>query len=130
MAKIFLMPDAGDVVRIQLDPTIGDEKRKERYCLVLESSSSHLNLLIILPITADNGRRQSHLFVPIVDLNEAGLSKPSVIDCYQIRTISTLRLKKSKTGSLSVGKVDEKTLFEVRKRLANLLDIGEEHLLF
>lgn len=127
MGKISLNIEVGDVVRVSLDPTVGQEKKKERYCLVVEKGSSYLNLIIILPITNDSGERNSPFFVPINNITEAGLHKPSVIDCYQIRTVSIERLIKNKSGSFAVGKVDESILFEVRQRLAWLLDIGEEH---
>lgn len=119
--------EAGDIVRVRLDPTIGDEKRKERFCLVIEKGSSHLNLIIILPITNDTGKRNSQFYVPMIPLKETGLNKPSVIDCYQIRTVSLERLVKNKSGTFSMGKINETVLFEVRQRLAWLLDIGEEH---
>jgi len=36
-------------------------------------------------------------------------------------------LHKNEWGTFIIGKVDEAVLFEVRQRLAWLLDIGEEH---
>lgn len=128
MGKISLLLEVGDIVRVSLNPTVGDEKQKERFCLVVENGNSALNLIIILPITADNGNRLGQFYVPITNLKETGLSKPSVIDCYQIRTVSTERLLKNKYGSYSLGKIDENTLFQVRQRLSWILDIGEEHI--
>ncbi len=127
MEKISIGIEAGDIVRVSLDPTIGHEKQKEHFCLVIEKGNSHLNLIIILPIINDTGKRNSHFYVPISDLKEAGLHKPSVVDCYQIRTIAIERLVKSKSGNFTIGKIDDKVLFEVRQRLALILDIGEEH---
>ena len=127
MEKISTVLEAGNIVRVTLDPNIGDEKKKERFCLVIEKGNSHLNLIIILPITNDTKKISSKFYVPITNLKKAGLQKPSVIDCYQIRTISIERLVKNQLGSFIVGKVDEATLFEVRQRLSWLLDIGEEH---
>lgn len=127
MAKILFNIKVGDIVRVNLNPTVGDEKRKERYCLVVEKGNSHLNLIIILPITNDTGKRNSQFYVPITNLDKAGLRKPSVVDCYQIRTISTDRLIKNKEDTFSMGQVNATVLFEVRQRLAWLLDIGEEH---
>lgn len=127
MEKTFYNIHAGDVVRVSLDPTIGHEKRKERYCLVIQDGATPLDLIIILPITNDNGKRDKFLYVPITNLKKAGLTKPSVIDCYQIRTISKERLRTNKSGNYLFGKVDEEILFEVRKRLACLFDIGVEH---
>lgn len=128
MEKISLMIEAGDIVRVDLNPTVGHEKKKERFCLVVEKGSSHLDLIIVLPITEDTGKRGNKLYVQIADLNQAGLHKPSVVDCYQIRTVSIARLVKDKSGSFTSGKVREDVMFEVRKRLALLLDIGEEHI--
>ena len=125
MEKISFTIEVGDIVRVSLDPTVGHEKKKERFCLVIEKGSSHLDLIIVLPITNDTGKRNSQFYVPITNLKEAGLHKQSVIDCYQIRTISTDRLIKVK--SFVIGKIDQAGLFEVRQRLAWLLDIGEEH---
>lgn len=127
MAKTLLAIEVGSVVKVALDPTVGDEKQKERFCIVIEKGNSHLNLIIILPITNDNGNRFSQFYVPITNLKEAGLNKPSVIDCYQIRTISIERLIRNKFGGFSMGKVEEDVLFMVRQRLSWLLDIGEEH---
>ena len=127
MEKISVKIEVGNIVRVALDPTFGDEKQKERFCLVIEKGNNHLNLIIILPITNDNGKRSSQFYVPITNLKESGLQKPSVIDCYQIRTISIERLVKNKSGLFSFGKVDEDILFKVKQRLAWLLDIGEEH---
>ena len=127
MEKISVKIEVGSIVRVALDPTLGDEKQKERFCLVIEKGNSHLSLIIILPITNDNGKRSSQFYVPITNLKESGLQKPSVIDCYQIRTITLERLVKNKSGLFSFGKVDEDILFKVKQRLAWLLDIGEEH---
>lgn len=120
--------EAGDIVRVDLNPTVGHEKKKERFCLVVEKGSSHLDLIIVLPITEDSGKRSNKLYVQITDLKQAGLHKSSVVDCYQIRTVSLERVVKNKSGSFASGKVSEDVMFEVRKRLALLLDIGEEHI--
>ena len=128
MEKISLMIEAGDIVRVDLNPTVGHEKEKERFCLVVEKGSSYLDLIIVLPITEDTGKRSNKIYVQIADLKQAGLHKPSVVDCYQIRTVSIERLIKNKSGSFATGKVSEDVIFELRKRLALLLDIGEEHI--
>jgi mRNA-degrading endonuclease toxin of MazEF toxin-antitoxin module len=127
MAKISLEIEVGDVVRVSLDPTIGYEKKKERFCLVIERGCTHLNLIIVLPITGDTGNRNSSFYVPVINFKDAGLSKPSVIDCYQIRTLAVERLSKNKSGFFTWGKIDDNVLFEVKKRLVCILDIGEEH---
>lgn len=96
--------------------------------MVVEKGSSHLDLIIVLPITNDNGKRNNNLYVQVDDLKQAGLNKPSVIDCYQIRTVSIERLVKNRSSSFTNGKVSEEVMFKVREILAVLLDIGEEHI--
>lgn len=114
---------AGDVVLVNLDPTLGSEMRKTRPCLLIEAGGSPLSLVIALPITDNTTPRASPLFVPIADLALAGLTKPSAIDCYQLRTVSLERVARR------LGSVGPEVLDTVRSRLAVLLDIGEEHLL-
>ena len=113
----------GDVVLISLDPTIGSETKKTRPCVLIEAGGSPLALVIALPVTDNTPPRVSPLFVPIEDLPLAGLTKPSVIDCYQVRTVSLERVVRR------LGSVAPQTLDAVRSRLAVLLDIGEEHLM-
>jgi mRNA interferase MazF len=113
----------GDIVLVALDPTLGSETRKTRPCLLIEAGGSPLNLVIALPVTDNTPPRPSPLFVTIDDLPLAGPTKPSAIDCYQLRTVSLERVVRR------LGSVGPTTLDTVRQRLAVLLDIGEEHLL-
>ena len=72
MEKTSFPIEVGDIVRVDLNPTRGDEKQKERFCLVIEKGNSHLNLIIILPITKDTGKRNSHFYIPIPNLKKLG----------------------------------------------------------
>ncbi len=111
----------GDTVEVDLNPTIGAEKNKIRPCLIIEGGLTPLELVIILPIT-DAKQKDSPIFVPILDLKMAGLKKPSAIDTYQIRAISTKRVLKK------IGTVSKQELFQVRFNLARILNIDEAHL--
>jgi len=110
----------GDVILLNLSPTIGDEKRATRPCLVLEGGATPLELIIVLPIT-DATRKKSPIFIPILDLKRAGLTKPSVIDTYQIRAVSIRRFVKR------LGEVDSDHLFRTRQNIARILEIEEAH---
>lgn len=128
MEKTLKPFNVGDIVIVNLDPTIGHEKQKTRMCLVIEAGGTPLELLIVLPITEYHAGRNIYFFVPIPNFQEVGLLKPSAIDCYQIRTLSVKRLKKTQNGQfLIVGTLSKSTLDEVRKRLALILDITREH---
>lgn len=113
---------SGDVVLVCLDPTMGSEMKKTRPCLLVEAGNSPLNLVILLPIKDNSLGKRSSVYVPIDDLESAGLSKPSAVDCYQIRTISLERIVKR------LGHVGEHIQAAVKERLAVILDIGEENL--
>lgn len=110
----------GDVIKVNLDPTIGHEQKKTRPCMVI-NVHPRLSLVTVFPITDSNGKA-GKVFVEIKDLNTAGLNKESVIDTYQIRTISTDRIIQ-KMGHISDGEI-----FECRKNIALIYEIDEDHL--
>ena len=127
MAKTLEMLEPGDVVIANLNPTLGDEKQKKRPCVVLEPGCTPLKLVIVLPITENNGNRSEYIYVPIPATDSIKLSKPSSIDCYQIRTLSMERLE-MKNGVFTVlGRLSDKTMDQIKQRLVIILDICEKH---
>ncbi len=127
MPKTSLILETGHVVVANLNPTQGDEKQKKRPCVIIEVGGTPLKLAIVLPITDDNGKRARHHYVSIPNFDDIILSKPSVIDCYQIRTLSMERLEKKSGGYVILGKISTKTLDQIRCRLALILDITDKH---
>lgn len=115
--------DVGDIFNINLNPTKGEEKSKTRPCIIIQNQVTPLKLVTVLPITEDTGRRSEVFFVPIHNYHEVGLKKPSVVDCYQIRTVSIDRLSENKLGN-AVELIDD-----IKTRLANILEINEEHVI-
>src|SRR4051794_39400437 len=79
-----LTVEVGDIVRVSLDPTIGQEQRKTGPCLIVEAGASPLELVITLPITDGRFRPESKTFVPLEGWKTFGLKKVSAVDCYQI----------------------------------------------
>jgi mRNA interferase MazF len=124
MEKILSSTKPGDVVLIDLDPTLGGEKGKTRPCLVLVGSGHPWRILIVVPITdINNGNRSKKLFVPIPHPdNGTGLLKESCVDCFQIRCLDESRVLKK------LGEVQRTTLDEALTRIGAILSIGEEHL--
>lgn len=120
---MILKIEVGDIFNINLNPTKGEEKSKTRPCIILQNQITPLKLVTVLPITEDTGRRSEVFFVPIQNYREAGLKKPSVVDCYQIRTVSIDRLSENKLGN-AVELIDD-----IKTRLANILEITEEHVI-
>lgn len=114
---------SGEIVLVDLNPVKGGEKGKTRPCLVLVGSGHPWAIVIVVPITELGGMfRPAKLFVPIPADDKTGLSKPSAIDCFQVRCLSEERV------SSKLGVAPDEILEETRTRLAAVLNIGEEHI--
>jgi len=120
MEKILSKFSVGDVVRVNLDLTTGDESKKTRPCVVINVHPK-LQLVTVFPIT-DAGNKKGQVFIPVHNFKAVGLIKPSVIDSLQIRTLSVNRII-NKTGAISASEI-----FECRKNIALIFEIDEEHL--
>ena len=113
----------GDLFQVNLDPTIGDEIQKSRSVVVLNPGhAKNLRLAIVVPVTAWRQRWENNpFFLTITPGPRHGLRKKSVVDCFQIRSLSHGRFLK-KLGSLS-----GEELHHIKKALALILDIEPEH---
>lgn len=107
---------AGDLVTLDLNPTLGAEKSKIRPCFVLQDQITPLALITVLPITDASKNRPDEFFVTLKSFKSLGLKKLSVIDCYQIRTVSLNRIHQ-KLGCASY------LLDEVRLKVKDLLEL-------
>lgn len=85
-------------------------------------STGMKKLITVVPITDASGKEKNPAFIKIQDLGRAGLNKDSVIDPNQIRTLSIERIQKK------MGVIGDSELFEIRRLLALILQIDEEHL--
>jgi mRNA interferase MazF len=113
-----MIPSRGDVIMVDLDPTIGHEQGGQRPALVISADSmnrSPADLVIIAPITGTDRGIQAHVKVAV---GEGGLSKPSVIMADQIRTISLRRI------SRRLGVVSPSTMGQVEDFLRLVLDLA------
>jgi mRNA interferase MazF len=83
----------GEIWQINLDPVIGAEMRKIRPALIINVDAlGKLPLKVIVPVT---DWKEHYLNYPwMVKIEPAvqnGLSKPSAVDCFQIRSVSVDR---------------------------------------
>ncbi|MCL6090160.1 MAG: type II toxin-antitoxin system PemK/MazF family toxin [Candidatus Thermoplasmatota archaeon] len=86
--------DQGEIWLVNLSPTVGAEITKTRPCVIISSNEiGILPLKVIAPITDYKPRYDS---VPwMVELPPDGLSnlsKRSVVDLFQLRSVSQMRL--------------------------------------
>jgi mRNA interferase MazF len=90
-----------DIWLVNLDPTVGAEIRKTRPCVILNNDDiGVLPLKIVAPVTDYKTKYEKNPWMVSVESGTLnGLSKKSVIDIFQMRSLSENRMIK-KIGSL------------------------------
>lgn len=96
----------GEVWLVDFAPKIGQEIGKVRSAIIVNHDSmGALQLKIVVPVT-DALRSIREWHVPLNPSEENGISKPSVADCFQVKSISKERFLK-RLGALSSDEMDE-----------------------
>ncbi len=112
----------GDIVWVNLDPTVGCEIKKKRPVVVLNNGhEKHLRLAIVVPVTNwtelwDN----NPFFVSLDPSKQNGLKKKSAVDCFQVRAVSHQRVLER------LGAVTPSELTQIKMALALILDLEQE----
>ncbi len=107
----------GDLWFADLDPTVGHEQAGERPVLVVspdQFNQSPLQLAFVLPLTTNLRPLPSR--VPLLP-PEGGITRPSIILCEAMRSISHDRLQRH------LGVASPATLQAVRIRLRILMNL-------
>lgn len=110
-------PAYGEVWYGDLDPTVGHEQAGRRPVLIVsvtEFNETRAQLAFVMPITTTMRLLRWH--VPLSP-PEGGLTRPSVILCEAMRSVSHDRLERR------MGAVSPQTMLEVQDRLRILLDL-------
>ena len=109
----------GQIWLYRADPTVGDEIGKTRPCVIVSNDEiGVLRLKVVVPITGwSDVFAKIPWMVRIEPTSENGLSKLSVADGFQVRSVSEQRLIKQ------VGTVSEETIQELGLALAVVLNI-------
>ncbi len=91
-----------DIWLVNLDPTIGAEIRKTRPCVIVSNDAvGALPLKVIAPLTDFKERYRTVPWMVVVEPDAGNsLTKPSVVDLFQVRCVAKERLIR-KTGELS-----------------------------
>ena len=108
----------GSVWQVNLDPTVGSEIKKSRPCVILNSDKiGKLPLKVIAPITDFKPHyAQVPWMVVIEPTAQNGLKKKSVIDLFQVRSVSQIRL------AHKLGEISQSTLQKCRESLSVVFD--------
>lgn len=104
---------------INLDPTIGAETRKTRPAVIVSDDAlGILPLKVIVPITDWKPRYSTADWMVRLDPDQTNhLSKPSAADCFQVRSLSDLRMVRK------IGEVDTLKMAEIEDALGKVLNI-------
>jgi mRNA interferase MazF len=106
------------VVLVRLDPVEGHQQAGQRPVLVVSYEPFHnMGLMTVVPITSARAQPQLPGDVA-VGAGEAGLAKPGVIVCSQIRTLSVLRIVSPRTSG---GQVQYLTRPALREQVRDAL---------
>jgi len=80
------VPERGDIIHVDLNPSVGQEQRGERFVFVLSPFTfNQLGLALVVPITFGGNLSRNTGFA--VSLITSGLRTQGVIQCEQLRTI-------------------------------------------
>jgi len=111
----------GDVVSVDLEPIGGSETGKIRPCLIVQNNinNEHSPTTIIVVITGSDRFKKKYPTHVWIDKGEGGLTKDSVIQCEQIRTIDKRRITRK------LGSVNKDCLQKVEEAIKISLAFGE-----
>jgi mRNA interferase MazF len=98
----------GDVVWVDLNPTIGSETGKARPCVVTQNDvgNKYSPVTIVAMITSQKHLSQKYPVDVWIEKGEGGLNVPSIVLCDQVRTIDRRRITK-KLGQFSAPVMKE-----------------------
>ena len=120
MARILDFPRRGDIYLADFDPTVGSEIRKTRPALIVQNdiANEYSPITIVAAITSkfDTTIRPTEA---LIEAEEGGLTKRSVVLLNQIRSFDRARLTKR------LGRVSPETLRRVDICLGRSLGLRE-----
>lgn len=108
----------GDIVWVNLDPSVGSEIRKKRPAVVVSNDAANrrYHQVTLLPITSQKTETVEP-FQAFINCEESGLAKNSKALAEQIRTVSKLRI------TSRIGHLDPETLKKIEGALKVHLDL-------
>ncbi|MCP4579284.1 MAG: type II toxin-antitoxin system PemK/MazF family toxin [Deltaproteobacteria bacterium] len=88
----------GDVIDIDFDPARGHEIRKTRPAVVVQNDigNEYSPLVIVSPIRGADHIKRFYPVIVSVEMGAGGLSKKSVVQCDQIKSLDKSRIVKKR----------------------------------
>jgi len=96
----------GEIWLIDLEPTVGAEMKKTRPAVIVSDDAlGKLPLKVIAPLTDWKEHYSiAPWMIPITPSAQNGLTKKSSIDCFQIHSVSEIRLLKQ-IGNITFAEI-------------------------
>lgn len=109
--------EQGEVWLLNFDPSVGQEIKKSRPAIIVNNNAvGKLNLKIVVPVTEPKTAPNTWQ-VLLEPTNKNGLSKSSLADCFQIKSVSHDRFIKK------LGKLSDDEMNKIKIALAIVLDL-------
>lgn len=109
------IPDRGDILHLDFDPTLGKEQQGQRYALVLTVVDfNRFGLALVAPITQGGQFARENGFT--VSLTGAGTKTQGVVLCNQVRMLD-FKQRNGKIAETAPEFVVDDTLARVRALL-------------
>ena len=110
----------GEIWLVEFSPNVGNEISKKRPAVVVNDNRiGKLPLKTIVPITDWSANyAQYPWMIEITQSKSNGLSKKSVIDCFQIKSFSENRFDKR------LGCIDDDILFAIHQTIVKTLNLS------
>lgn len=107
----------GEIWLVDFSPNIGAEIGKKRPAAIVSIDAiGALPLKVVVPITEPTGRKQTW-HIELTPSAKNGLTKKSVADCFQVKSISKNRLVKK------LGVLNEEELTDIQTTLVLVLGL-------
>lgn len=108
----------GEIWEINLSLTLGAEIKKKRPAVIINDNAiGVLPLRVVVPITKWKERFQGAVWMVKIEPDSKNkLTKPSAVDTFQIRSVSTIRFLKK------IGYVSTKILDEIKTAVKVVID--------
>lgn len=107
----------GEIWLVNFEPQVGQEINKTRPAIIVNSDAlGILPMKVVVPLT--DGLKQQQNWMTKLNPNQTnGLTKTSLADCFQVKSISKKRFIKK------IGALNEEEMVEVKVCLAKVLEL-------
>lgn len=100
---------AGDVLWVDLDPSLGHEQAKRRPVIVVSNDrfNAHCNLTMVVPITSNDAAYPLHVSVGTVPVEDGGLPVRGFAEAEQLKSLDLSARNAVRVGTIDARGMDK-----------------------